>query len=289
MFRLLVAAVAAVAMLMTGAAVFAQGVITNYYTPPMHASDTLFLPIDIHPAGQPPWAGWAGGRMQMHLAPTGEMDVLGLTPVASGPGTRMPPIGMGTPTGPMIPLPFGPLSSPQASVPKFFTAIHPAAQASGINVTPSVNLPLFDLTVHVKNSDPSGNGNTDATFQFWNIWHIRGGPGSTIVQLRPSDYLWVHSSIQDPQQLHTPGSFYQFPTNPATIHDPQGHWLHLFEPANFHLLGGPGSQFYATFLNTALLHIEHVPEPAGIMLLSAGMACTVVGAFMRRRRRKLAA
>lgn len=229
----------------------------------------------------------------MHIAPTGEIDVLGLTPVAAGPGTRGPG-GVGTPTGPPVLSPFGPLSAPQASVAKFFTASNPAAQqgtpGGGINITPSVNLPLFDLNIHVKNSSPTGNGNTDATFQFWNIWHVRETPGSTFITLHPSDYVLVHPFFQNQSQLLVAGqSYYQFPSShPVALTATYAHWLHIEETGNFHLFGIPG-QYVATFLNTAYLHVEHVPEPAGIALLSVGMVCTVVGAVMRRRRRKLVA
>jgi hypothetical protein len=269
------------AVLLAGTVVLAQGVITDIKTPPMQASDVFSLPLAIHPAGQPPWAGWAGARMSMHIADAGEMDVLGLAPV---PGML----------GPAFTNPFGPTSGNSQSVTKIFDAWHPAAPGSGINVTPSVNLPIFNVTIHVKNSNPAGNSDVDATFGFWNIWHIRDNPvGSTLVQLRPSDYVLVRSSIQDIQQLHNnnPGSpffsHYQFPTNPATPET--GHWLHDLEPITFHLFPGPGSQYYATFLNTATLGIEHVPEPASAALLGAGVASAVAGMWFRRRRRKLAA
>ncbi|MGD9724425.1 MAG: PEP-CTERM sorting domain-containing protein [Pirellulales bacterium] len=288
--------VIALAVLQAAAtSVLAQGVVTNVVTPPLQTSDVITLPIDIH-NGQPnpPWAGWAGGRMKMHLMPTGEIDVLSLTPVAAGPGTRgtAPPFP-GTPTGPTIISPFGPASNNVASQPLFFTAVHPNAQNSGIPITPSVNQPLFDLALHVKNSNPSGNGNVDATFMFWNIWHLHGpagGTGSTLLQLVPSDYIWVRSSIESIDQLHIfegpLQSQYVFPTNPAPIEDPNAHWLHIPRTVTFHLTGGLGSQFYATFLNTATLGIEHVPEPTTAVLLVAGIGSAVTGAWLRRRRRK---
>jgi hypothetical protein len=176
--------------------------------------------------------------------------------------------------------------------------IHPLAQQSGINIVPSVNQPIFDMQVHVKNSDPSGNSDVDVTFMFWNIWHVRDGSptqGSTLIPLHASDFVFVPSSIQDPQQLHNgePGtvgfSTYRLPTVPAGA---DGHWLHLPARADgldwvFHLDGGPGSQYYATFLNTAHLGIEHVPEPTGIILLGTGLACSVFGTWCRWRRRSV--
>jgi hypothetical protein len=289
MLRSLIGALGATAMLVAGTMVLAQGVNTAVTTPPMHASDTFFLPIDIHNlAGtQPPWAGWAGGRMAMHVLDAGEMDVLGLQAVAAGAFSRGPG-GIGTPTGPFLPNPFGPASNNSQSVVKFFTALHPAAQASGINITGSVNQPLFDLNIHVKNSDPVGNGDVDASFKFWNIWHVREHQGSTTVHLNPSDYVFVPPNITSQQQLHFPeGSFYLFPSNPVSL--ATGHWLHLSDPANFHLAGGPGSTFYATFLNTATLGIEHVPEPTGVVLLASGLMCGVIGTCIRRWRKKSAA
>jgi hypothetical protein len=231
--------------------------------------------------------------MSMHVLDAGEMDVLGLTPVAAGAGSRGP-TGTGVPTGPSLPNPFGPASNNSQSVVKFFTAWHPAAQQSGINITGSINQPLFDLNVHVKNSDPAGNSDVDASFAFWNIWHVREHPGSTLVHLDQSDYIWVRST-DNIQQLHINNSaspffsMYRFPTNGPTANDPLAHWLHVPTPVTFHLDPGLGSTFYATFLNIATLGIEHVPEPSGVVLLSAGAVCTVVGTLFRRRRRKLVA
>jgi hypothetical protein len=272
--RPLIGTFVALIALLAGTVVLAQGVITDIKTPPLHASDTFNLPLAIHPAGQPPWAGWAGARVRIHILDADEMDITGLGPAP----------GM---TGPVLTNPFGPASNNSQSVAKTFTVWHPAAPNSGIDIAPSVNLPLMTVGVHVKNSDPIGNSDVDATFGFWNIWHLRDNSlGSTLLQLHPSAYILVRSSILDVQQLHTVGSLFQFPTEPA---DPgTGHWLHVNEPVTFHLLPGPGSQYYATFLNTATLGIEHVPEPASALLLAVGMASAVAGMWFRRRR-KLAA
>ena len=285
--RFFIAVVAAITMLAASTTLLAQGVTQNVKTPPLAASNTFFLPVDIHPGPgmQPPWAGWAGARMSVHILDASEMDIISITPVAAGPLTRGP-TGAGIPTGPTIVDPFGPASGNLQSVVQFYTAWGPVPPLSGINVTPSVNLPIFDVPVHVKNSTGQ-NSDVDATFGIWNIWHIRDNPGSTIVQLSQSDYILVRSSINDIQQLHTPGSQFVFPTNPANPET--GHWLHILDPVPFHLVGSPGSQYYATFLNAATLGIDHIPEPTSVVLLGAGTLCMVVGSVFRRRRRKLAA
>ncbi len=257
-------------------AALGQGVITTIKTPPMQASEVITLPLAIHPAAPaPPWAGWAGARMKAHIMDAGELDVDAIVPTAGG-----------TVTGPPYIEPFGPRSMNAQSVPIFFTAWHPLAQQSGIPVQPSVNLPVFNMTLHAKNSDPSGNSDVDMTLMFWNIWHIRDGlPGSTLVHLDPSAYILVPSSIQDLEQLHRPDSLYQFPTNPVQPGEPGAKWLHIEQPVTFHLPGGPGSQFYATFLNTATIGIEHVPEPMSAVMLVGGAFCAVMSRRARSRRR----
>lgn len=279
MRRVLCLAVAVLGL--SGTIVFAQGVVTDIKTPPLQNSDTFNLKLDIHPAADsPPYAGWAGARMKMHVLDADEMDVDAIVPVAGS--------STGGPTGPPYIEPFGPRSENRASEPRFFTAWHPLAQESGINVQQSVNQPVFDVEVHVKGSDPSGNSDVDATFMFWNIWHLRPGNwDSLVITLEPSDYIWVSSQIDDINQLHTVDSNFVFPQEPATINNPNAKWIHVLDTARFHLTGPtvPGSQFWATFLNTATLGIEHVPEPASGVLLAGGMAFGFVGLWLRRRRR----
>lgn len=265
------------ALLLAGTTVLAQGVITDIKTPPLQASDVIILEADFHPGvANPPWRGWAGARIAMHILDNTEMDVVGITPV---------PGGIPLPT---ITNPFGPASNNSESVVKFFTGYLPTPP-SGINVVPSVNVPIFDITIHVKNSNPSGNSDRDAQFFAWNIWHVRGGPGSTLTNIPGSWSVLVNSQFTNQEQFHVPGvSYYQFPSNPPTPHNPDAHWLHLFGGV-FHLPGGPGSTFLREPLNSAFLGIEHVPEPSGALLGAAGLACAAVGGWMRRRRRKRAA
>jgi hypothetical protein len=282
------ALVLALSLLFPASVALAQGVNTMIKTPPLMDSDTFTIHISIHnTAPNPPWAGWAGAIMQMHLLDNGELDVdafhASLPWRAVGPGGTVFP-GPG-PVSVPIASPLGPRSMNVVSAPAQITFWHPAWSMSGIPIQPSVNQPLGTGFFHVKGSSPVGNSDVDATFRFWNIWHIFGGPGSTLIRLDPSDRLWVASPFQNQQQLHTAGSFYGFPPAPGpTPFDPNAHWLHITEPATFHLLGNEGSFFYATQLNTATLGVEHVPEPASAALIGLGLLSLAASRTVRRRR-----
>ena len=251
--------------------VLAQGVETDIKTPPLQNSDEFTIPIAVHNIN--PVSNWAGVLMEVHILDNTEIDIDAIDPA--------PPM-LGVPMA----NPFGPRSNNSQSVAKLFTAWHPNAPGSGITIPGSVNQPAFIFDGHVKGSNPAGNSDVDVQLRFWNIRHF--GPnniGSTIITLQPSVQIYVRSSIQDQQQLHQPNSIYHFPNNPPAIGE--GHWLHLYEPATFHLFPGPGSTYIATFLNTATLGIDHVPEPAAGVL----MACGGVGLCLawRARRKRLAA
>src|SRR5262245_66189422 len=57
-------------------AALAQGVSTMIKTPPLQQSDTFTIHISIHnTAPNPPWAGWAGAIMEMHLLDNTELDI----------------------------------------------------------------------------------------------------------------------------------------------------------------------------------------------------------------------
>lgn len=276
------------ALFLAASAALAQGVDTEIKTLPLQNSDTFFIPISIHnTAPNPPFAGWAGAIMKLHLLDNTELDVDAFHALlpwrAIGPGgtTFAGPGPVSVP----IASPLGPRSQNVQSAPAYVTFWHPNAQNSGIPVQPSVNLPLATGFFHVKGSSPAGNSDVDATFMFWNIWHILGGgPGSTLLQLDVSDRVWVTSNIQDIGQLQTSQSFFGFQPNHPTPFDPNAHWLHITNPVTFHLTGFAGSAFYATFLNTATLGVEHVPEPASAALIGLGLVAIAASRAARRQR-----
>jgi len=289
----------ALALLFSATTALAQGVITQIKTPPLQDSDTFTIHISVHntaPGGpgtpaNPPWAGWAGAIMEMHLLDNTELDVDGFHATlpwrAVGPGGTVIP-GPG-PTSVLIANPLGPRSQNVQSAPASITFWHPEAQNSGIPIIGSVNQPLGTGFFHVKGSSPAGNSDVDATFRFWNIWHVLGGgPGSTLLRLNPSDRVWVHSNVPNITALHSAGqfaSFFRFPPAPhPTPFDPNAHWLHISETVTFHLTGFDASAFYATKLNTATLGVEHVPEPASAALIGLGLLSLATSRTIRRRR-----
>jgi hypothetical protein len=243
---------------------------TAWKTPPLQDTDVIQIPIDIHPtAPNPLWAGWAGALMDVHILDATELDIFGIR----------------NPTGITYPDPFGPASANTQSVVKTFTFWHPNGLASGIPLTPSVNQPIFTITVHAKNTSPIyQNSDVDIDLSFWNIWHVGSGPGSTPVPLPASALVWVTSNVDT---LHTVGSEYQFPLEPAQPGDPNAHWLHLVNTITVHLAGGPGSTFYATKLNNATIGIEHVPEPATGLLVGFGLAAVALSRRFAARRKGL--
>jgi len=287
------ALVLALALLFSTTTALAQGVSTMIKTPPLQNSDTFTIHISVHnTAPNPPWAGWAGAIMEMHLLDNSELDIdaihAGLpmhVGLASIPGA--PPGSTVIPASGFLMSPFGPRSQQAQSVPRDLTFWHPAAPDSGIPIQPSVNQPLGTGYFHVKGSSPAGNSDVDATFRFWNIWHIIGGPqpGSTLLQLHASDRVWVTSNFNNAQQLHTTGSFYRFPPAPhPSPFQPNAHWLHITDTVTFHLTGFDQSVFYATKLNTATLGVEHVPEPASAALIGLGLLSLAGSRTVRRRR-----
>ena len=88
----------------------------------------------------------------------------------------------------------------------------------------------------------------------------------------------------------------ELPTNRPEIGF--GRWVHATQPKTFHLgdvvpgaptpsfTGSPhlGSWFYATLAGTALIGIEHVPEPATGMMVIGGVGAMLMGIRSRRRR-----
>jgi hypothetical protein len=267
-------------------ALFAPGAWAQFpviKTPPLADSDSIVLPVSTHIPFAPPWAGYAGAIVKTHLLDNTEMDVTNVhfnLPVRTPSGTF--------PASVSIPNPFGQPSANFTSVPISVTYWQPNAQQSGISVMTSQNIPLATVTIHAKNTTPANNSDVDATFMFWNIWHIRGGTGSTTqVRLKPSDRLWVFSNVTL-GQLHDPASVFRFPPSGPSPFDPDGHWLHLTNPVTFHLSPGPGSAFYATFVGTVGLGIEHVPEPASGIMVAGGLLALALGSHARHRRLRVA-
>ena len=140
-----------------------------------------------------------------------------------------------------------------ASVPRDLTFWHPQASHLGHpDPCASQNQPLGTGFFHVKGSSPAGNSDVDATFKFWNIWHIIGGQPAEHADPAPS----VGPRLGD---LELPGSnSSSIPPVPSICSrpsarcrsTPNAHWLHITETAMFHLSGNDGSVFYATKLNT---------------------------------------
>ena len=272
----------ALLLLFAASPVLAQ--VVTIKSPPLATSDTTFIPVFGHQsAANPPWAGWAGGIVKMHLLDATELDVLDFFS-AIGPMTPLAaPGGTLTASGFAYLSPFGPPSSNLTSLPASFNLS--AGAPSGLNVSTSSTFFLGDVAIHVKNSTIANNSDIDLTFMLWNIWHLRTGTtfASQIITLDPSDRIWVPSSINDPSQLHTASSLLALPPG-GSLANPNSHWLHLNQPWLIHLTGSFGSGFYATGAGTLNLGIEHVPEPTTGALIGTGFLLLGASRYLRRRR-----
>jgi hypothetical protein len=253
----------------------------------LHESDVVKIPLRYHHLlPNPPWAGWSGYKYTVHVLDNSEVDIDAVTPypfVTTDPPTNGPVQIAGDPTH----NPFGPRSQNVVSVPREWKVIHPSAPNSGINVQPTNAYHVADLDIHIKGTNnPRQNSDVDAVVRLWNIWHFRGDFNSAIVELRPSDRVWVGSQIDNLEQLHRPDSIFELPPTIPTppLSSPDGHWLHVQQPIPFHFVG---SQFYATLARVYTIGIEHVPEPATGALCGLGVLCAVMGVRSHRRRRSL--
>lgn len=264
---------------------FGQGVISDVKTPPLKASDVYVAPFGFHlgpdEPDPPPWGGWAGTRFKVHVLDGKEVDGAQYMPVPMSGSTYMN-------TFPQ------PIESQQV----WKTFFHPNAQQSGVDIERSVNQPNGTFKFHVAGSDPSGNSDVDVSIMTWDIWHVRGGPGSTLIEVPGSAFLLVSSQV--PPEIGPNGpngplvhivdatggplnSAWELPPTP-TAPTAELHWAHVLEPMVFHVPEGPGSQFIALMANTVTIGIEHVPEPAAAMLAGAGGLSLVAGLALRRRR-----
>jgi hypothetical protein len=252
-------------------------------TPPLAESESIQLSVGTHIPFAPPWAGYAGAIVKAHLLDNQELDVTSFHPLLP---VRTP--GGTLPASVPVPNPFGPPSANAQSVPISVTYWNPNAQNSGIPVWTSQFIPLATLALHAKNTTPANNSDVDATFMFWNIWHIVAGTqfASQFLRLNPSDRIWVTSNINSVGQIHNALS--GFDLNKPTPFSPTAHWLHILDTVTFHLTGGPGSTFYATFVGTVGLGIEHVPEPASGLLVAGGLLALALGGRARQRRLRTA-
>jgi hypothetical protein len=234
-------------------------VITDFKTPPLQDSDTFPVTLEVHfNAILPPWIGWAGAIMKLHVLDASEVDVDSFT-VADPSLTGVGPFGSD---------PFGPRSGNLESVPLFFTFWHSQAPNSGIQPPVSAWQNLGLAILHAKNTTPANNSDTDLTAMFWNIWHVRPGFGTLSVALRESDYVFQG----DRGQTQVP---------------PVGQWAHVTASGNVHL-NGVGSTYYATFANTVRIGVEHVPEPASGLLVAGGVLALALGSRARQRRLRVA-
>ena len=261
-----------VALCVTGSAFGQTEPVVDIKSPPLRDSEVWTLTVDYHSPGIP---NYAGALMKMHVLDAQEVDVDKIVPVLAG-------------TGIVYTDPFGPRSQNEQSVPLLFTAWDPNAAQSGIDLPDSQIIPVFDIELHAKNTDPRNNSDVDLTAMVLNIRHLQHTPvGSQYLTLQPSDWAYGFPG-QNPIALS------EIPTqNPEPG---QGTWYHV-DPAawpdgkQFHVQASfPGSFFYATQVLAGTvwkIGIEHVPEPVGIGLMLSG-ACAVGAAMLCRRRRKRA-
>jgi len=240
------------------------GVETDFKTPPLRDSDVFTVPLAIHNQDAGVVLNWAGALVGVHVLDNQEVDIDGIN----------------SPWWPsLIPSPFGDRSENVQSVMAVFQAWHPNAQNSGIDLQQSQNMHVFDVTLHAKNTDPINNTDQDIGLRFWNIRHLGAGPGGISIFLDASD--WVYGT-----EFFNPIQASFFPPNPPAPGD--GTWYLLAEPKTFQTVGA-GSAFVATLANTAAIGVEHVPEPAGFVLVICGAGAAGMAWTVRRRRKHRAA
>jgi hypothetical protein len=135
------------------------------------------------------------------------------------------------------------------------------ATQTGMTVSSSGLYPVFGVSFHAKNTDPANNSDIDISASVWQILHI---VDSGTYPISPSDYFYKTEMG------------YEWELQPGA-----GYWFHNPVTGSTFI---PASAFVATnawINNVAGFGIEHIPEPAALGLVAAGVAAFVLA---RRRR-----
>lgn len=138
------------------------------------------------------------------------------------------------------------------------------AMNSGISLSASTLIPLFQIVGHAKNTTTQYNSDIDVAAYGLFIVHNPDTLSSVFV----SSSFWAYKSV---------GGFYW-----ATVPG-QGTWYHYDQSFTTTI---PASAFYASggfLIGGAGFGIEHVPEPASMLLLLGGAGSAVIGRLRRRR------
>jgi hypothetical protein len=194
-------------------------------------------------------------------------ELSALTLVPKGPHVKLepPPPAAGPGGGLAENLTFeGSQSSPQTVGP-IAAWIDPAvAQETGMTVETSTVVPLFLIEGQAKNTATRYNSDVDIHVSPWQILHIVEGANYNV---HSSDWIYV---TENGDFANTPGA---------------GRWVHNTGGGTTMFI--PASAFVATaaaFTAAAGYGIEHVPEPAAIALLLAGLGLVYLGRRCRRGR-----
>lgn len=245
--------------------------ISDIKTHPLVDSEFVVIPIHLHvqdiATAVPNWAGY---RLEVHLLDGDEVSIT--------PNTVVDPFGAGTFPSTLDP-PFPGTSDQNASSAGLATVWHPNALNSGTVGSASDPIPILDLELHAKNTTIMNNSDTDVQVRVWNIRHLNPGPGSTMLVLQESDYMYGTANFNQVTQSELP---------PFVIQPREGTWFHVGPTVGaqkvIHVPAGLGSAFYATLAGTALIGIEHVPEPTSIAMVLGGVGALVMARVSRRRR-----
>jgi hypothetical protein len=187
-----------------------------------------------------------------------EMNQITMTPVGSHTGLEVP-AEFGLKTSWVFPG-----SQPgMQTVPWVAAWINPdLAMGSGITVSQSQLIPVFNISGQAKNTSLINNSDIDITLNAWQILHL---VNTGTYQIGASDWLYLTQHGND------------FESNPGN-----GRWFHQTATQTIQI---PASFFVATnafIQNVAGFGIEHIPVPGAWALIGSGLG---IGALARRRRR----